>query len=130
MSESVTFHLNKLVRDKLPDAMRQMGQEPEVKTLSGEELQRALIAKVGEELAELDPDSPEYKKELADLKQAVIDLIALSDPDEIERLRLEMLEKKGGFETGAYISRLTLRPDDEWIEYYRREPQKYPEENA
>ena len=44
----VSFRLDKLVRGKLPEMMREMGQEPEVTVREGEDLQRALIAKVAE----------------------------------------------------------------------------------
>lgn len=123
-----TFGLNKLVRDKLPAMMRAMGQEPEVVTLEGEELQRALIVKVGEELAELDPSLPSYQKELADLLQSVKDLIAVSANEaKVEELRQADLKKRGGFLTGQYIASLHLVANDEWVAYYRREPNKYPE---
>ncbi len=124
----VTFGLHKLVRDKLPAMMREMGQEPEVVTLEGEELQQALIAKVGEELAELDPNAPSYQKELADLSQAVKDLIAVSGGEaKVEELRQADVQKRGGFLTGQYIASLHLAADDEWVAYYRREPNKYSE---
>ena len=129
MSEiKVTFGLHKLVRDKLPAMMREMGQEPEVVTLEGEELQQALIAKVGEELAELDPNALSYQKELADLLQAVKDLIAVSgDEAKVEELRQADVQKRGGFLAGQYIASLHLAADDKWVAYYRREPNKYPE---
>ncbi len=124
----VTFGLNKLVRDKLPEIMREMGQEPEVVTLEGWELQRALIDKVREELAELDPDAPSYQKELADLLQAVQDLIAASgDEAKVEELRQADIKNRGGFLAGQYIASLRLAAGDEWIAYYRSEPDKYPE---
>lgn len=124
-----TFHLNKLVRGKLPDIMHDRGQDPEVTKLEGDALINALIAKVAEELAELEPGDPSLAKELSQVKQAINDLIELSTGDqEIERLRLEDLKRRGGFTEGMYISRLHLQPDDEWVAYYRKEPEKYPEE--
>ena len=96
--------------------------------LEGEDLQRALIAKVAEEVAELDPNDPSYQKELADLLQAMKDLIAVSGGEAvIERLRQADEERRGGFLAGQFIARLQLEPDDRWVEYYRREPKKYPE---
>ena len=128
MNERIVFGLNKLVRDKLPDMMREVDQEPEVVTLAGIDKVRALIAKVAEEVAELDPESSSYTKELSQVKQALMDLIeSSSDPEVIEELRLGDLERRGGFLDGQYITTLSLSPDDEWVEYYRREPEKYPE---
>lgn len=129
MSEKrVTFTLNKIVRDKLPEMMHDMGQEPEVTQLEGDELVRALIKKVGEELAELDPTDPSYQKELSEVKQALIDLIAVSGGDDaIEALRLADLEKRGGFADGQFVTDLHLAQDDPWVEYYRRTPDRYKE---
>ncbi|MEO5948931.1 MAG: nucleoside triphosphate pyrophosphohydrolase [Candidatus Saccharimonas sp.] len=124
----VTFGLNKLVRDKLPDMMRELGQEPEVTRLETKAHVRELIAKVIEEAQELDPNDPKYLNELADLKQVISDLIELSGvPDEVERLRQEDLAKRGGFLTGQYIGALHLPHDDPWIGYYRKDPKRFPE---
>lgn len=127
--QRVTFQLYKLVRDKLPEMMREMGQEPEVTKLAGDDRVRALIAKVTEELAELDPQDSSFTKELSQVKQALVDLIEVSGgDDEIERLRLEDLEKRGGFHEGLFVSKLHLSADDPWVGYYRKEPKKYHEE--
>lgn len=126
--QRITFHLDKLVRDKLPAMMEELGQEPEVRQLSNEELVRALIAKVAEELAELNPEEPDFKKELSQVLQAVLDLIELTDTNgEVEQLRQQDLAKRGGFLDGQYISALHLRPDDPWVNYYRKDPVKNKE---
>lgn len=128
MHDKVVFRLNKLVRDKLPNMMEELGQLPEVTTLSGLELKQALIRKIAEELSELDPEADDYQKELADLNQAVKDLNEISGGEEtIEAIRHELLDKKGGFRSGQYITNLALSRDDEWVEYYREEPERYPE---
>jgi predicted house-cleaning noncanonical NTP pyrophosphatase (MazG superfamily) len=128
MTERVTFGLNKLVRDKLPETMQAIGQEVELTPLDPASHADALRAKVAEELAELDPASDSYARELADLKQAILDLIELSgDAEEVERLRLADLEKRGGFLAGHYIAQVYLQPDDPWVEYYRKDPKRYPE---
>lgn len=126
--KTISFTLNKIVRDKLPDMMRDIGQEPEVSELKGEDLVRALIAKVGEELSELDPTDPSYQKELSEVKQAIVDLIEISGGDDvIEELRLTDLEKRGGFARGQFVSTLHLTAEDPWVEYYRRTPERYKE---
>ncbi len=127
-NDLVEFRLDKLVRDKLPDMMRELGQNPYVTTLHGIDHVRALIAKVAEELAELDPNDESFYKELSQVKQALMDLVALTTADdEIEQLRLDDLEKRGGFSAGYFVATLQLQPDDPWVEYYRKEPKKYRE---
>lgn len=123
----ITFALKKLVRDKLPETMVAVGQEPEVTQLHGEELKAALIAKVAEELAELDPASPSYTSELADVLQALEDLLSISDEQAVRALQAEHFAKRGGFAGGYYIATLALKASDRWVEYYRSNPQKYPE---
>ncbi len=128
VEKRVTFTLNKLVRDRLPDSMRELGQDIELVSLEGKQHIDALIAKVGEELTELDPTSDTYLKELADLKQAMLDLIELTrEPQQVEELRINDLEIRGGFLTGSYITDLHLMPDDPWIAYYRQDPVRFPE---
>lgn len=48
----------------------------------------------------------------------------------IEELRQEDFERRGGFLDGAYVTQLSLKPDDPWVEYYRNEPTKYPESQS
>lgn len=127
--ERVTFHLDKVVRDDLPRQMRELGQEPEMTQLRGDDYVRAMIAKVAEELAELDPDDPSFLKELSQVQQALTDLIeGTGEADEVERLRLADLAVRGGFSEGWYVSKLHLKPDDPWVEYYRKHPEKNREE--
>lgn len=93
----VTQH-NKLVRDRIPEIIRAKGNECKCSTLSEAEYLRALDAKLGEELAEyLESKSME---ELADLME-VIRAVAVargSSPEEVERIRADKAEKRGGFE--------------------------------
>lgn len=129
MAKRIVFHLNKLIRTKLLDVIVGLGQEPEVKVLEGKDKIRAIIVKIIEEAQELDPDSPSYSEELADVLQAVTDLVDESEED-VEAIRLSKLAEKGGFRQGIFISKLALKPNDKWVDYYRKEPQKYPEEKS
>jgi hypothetical protein len=36
-------------------------------------------------------------------------------------------EERGGFTKAYYIGKLTLNADDPWVEYYRKEPKRFPE---
>ena len=108
--------------------MFSLGQEPEVLKLTGEDLRQKMVDNLLEEVAELDPSSSSFYEELADVKQATEDLLTLVDGEEVERLRLEKREERGDFSDGFYISKLVLDSNDEWVEYYRREPEKYKEE--
>ncbi len=131
MSARVIFYLGKLIRDKLPAMMRDMGQRPEVTKLTGDSLVAALTNKLVEESKELDPRSPKFLQELSEVTQVLHDLLDTLDArDEVERLRQADFARRGGFSDGQYISTLSLAENDEWVEYYRKEPKKYPEKGA
>ncbi len=111
--------------------MRDMGQEPRATRLTGDALVEALTNKLVEESKELDPRSPKFLQELSEVTQVLHDLLDTLDArDEVERLRQADLARRGGFGNGQYISTLSLSEDDEWVEYYRKDPEKYPEEGA
>ena len=88
---------NKLVRDRIPEIIRQKGGECTTRILSDEEYMHALDTKLGEELADyLDSHSPEA---LADLLEVIYACAALQDlcPADLEQIRAEKAEKRGGF---------------------------------
>lgn len=127
------FYLNKLVRDGVVDNMREMGQTPHVRQLTPPERARELIHKFIEEatelLAAMDREGGQPKVELADLKQLYIDCAAalgMTDA-EIEEARAARYAKVGGFAKGLFVEALDLPEGDTWIEYYRKEPERFVE---
>ena len=133
-----TFHLNKLVRAKLPRICKELGQTIESKRIVGKELELALISKLHEEVAELEATGRLEPKELADILQVVRDsaIASGSSPEELETLRLErekdrgplVVVKENGIPTGVYLSKVVCQEDDPWTTYYRQEPERFPEE--
>ncbi len=126
-----TFTFNKLVRNKLPDLYEQLGQQIVSRRLVGAELLRAYRSKFIEEASELPIDGDREKtiQELADLDQLKQDmqvLLSITD-EEVEAARRSKFEAKGGFSEGIFVETITLRENDEWVEYYRSEPDKYSE---
>ena len=89
---------NKLVRDRIPEIIRQNGSECDTRTLDQHEFQHHLKIKLKEEVAEyLDSDSVD---ELADIMEVLHALAAVHgvDAGELERLRQEKAEARGGFQ--------------------------------
>lgn len=127
------FRFNKLVRDKLPRMYAELNQKIVTRRLTGPELLQALQNKLMEEAAEIPFEKgarDEIVSEIADLEQVIDDMkvaAGISD-DEVRLAKLKKLEKKGGFSEGVYVDSIELEDGDEWVEYYRREPKKYPEE--
>lgn len=128
-SEGASFMLDKLVRDGIAADMLARGQKPQVTQVQGADKLNALIKKIQEEAAELDPRGEDLLTELADLAEAIRQT-ALEmgwSTDRIEFARQERFEKQGGFAGGHYVGRIDLPPGDPWIAYYRQRPGRYPE---
>lgn len=128
-----TFRFNKLVRDKLPAIYEKLDQRITGRHLNGLALLKALQDKLIEESAEIPFENNNIESiidELADVEQVMDDIkakLAISDV-EIEKAKQRKLAKKGGFSNGIFVESIELKDDDEWVEYYRRESEKYKEE--
>ena len=89
---------NKLVRDRIPEIIEASGASCKTEILSDEEYLKMLDAKLDEELAEYHKDK--NIEELADMLE-VIRAAAVARGytlDELERVRAEKAEERGGFE--------------------------------
>lgn len=87
----------KLVRDKIPQVIRDAGAEPVVRVADAEEYRILLRAKLVEEVEEF--LASEDPKELADVLEV---LLALADDlgvdrDGLEKLRMVKASERGGF---------------------------------
>jgi predicted house-cleaning noncanonical NTP pyrophosphatase (MazG superfamily) len=124
------FILRKLVRDKIVDYQINRGQKPDYRILDAEEYVRELARKIAEEAQEI-PSAPEgkYAEELADVQQAVDDLrekLGVSS-EEVAQAQAAKNKKSGAFKKGLYVDTLEVPDGDEWVEYYRKEPDRFPE---
>jgi predicted house-cleaning noncanonical NTP pyrophosphatase (MazG superfamily) len=103
--KKITYH--KLVRDKIPDIIRQDGKICTYSILSDEDYLKLLDEKLNEELAEY--QESKSMEELADLLE-VIRAVAVargSSPEEIENIRREKAVKRGGFEKKILLEEVT-----------------------
>ncbi len=94
---------NKLVRDKIPEIIRNQGEIPNIRTLTGDEYTIALEQKLSEE-------TQEYLKErnleeLADILEVVYALAENLGYSQEQLLRAyeQKHEKRGGFRDGIYL---------------------------
>ena len=103
---------NKLVRDKIPEIIRQDGKEPVVRIMEKAEFVSELKAKLVEESNEVASaeDREHFIDELADVKEVLNALFATEEitEEEVELARVAKAEKRGGFE-----DRLMLEKVDE-----------------
>lgn len=126
------FTFNKLVRDKFRKIYDELGQKITTRLLTKSQLKEEIRRKIIEEAEELptaDTKNDVVVGEIADIQQALVDLKRAYgiDDDEIRQAMDAKYEKKGGFRDGLFVETIELRDDDEWVEYYRQQPYKYPE---
>jgi len=128
-----TFYFRKLVRDQV---LQRCLDDPKVRTeyhtLETSDFKKELIAKIHEEADEIpvvDEQSDDVLSEIADV-QAVIDALSESygySKQDIADAQAKKSAKNGAFEKQVYITKVDLDDDSEWIEYFRKSPEKYEE---
>lgn len=128
-----SFYFKKLVRDQV---LQRCLDDPKVKTeyhiLDVDEFKRELIAKIHEEANEIpvmDEKNDEVLSEIADV-QAVIDGLVEAygyTEKEVKTAQAKKIAKNGAFEKRAYIEKVDLDDDSEWVAYFRKSPEKYEE---
>lgn len=101
---------NKLVRDLIPNIIRESGSECDVRTLSEREFKRALVTKVVEEGQELMQASNKHEMidELGDLYEVIETLMMVYkiDKREIDNYRIKKNMTKGGFEDRVFLEKV------------------------
>lgn len=97
------YKYNKLVRDKIPQNIEALGKKCHYYVLNEEEYKKELDKKLLEEANEFIADhSPEEMADLIEVVEAIKKSHNLKN-EEIEKIRLEKKDKKGGFEEKIYL---------------------------
>ena len=98
---------NKLVRDLIPDIIKDSGNECRTRILSDKEYLKMLDAKLDEELAEYHQD--QNIEELADLLELIqaATIARGYTLEELESVRAEKAKKRGGFEKKIFLIDVT-----------------------
>lgn len=100
-------YYNKLIRDKIPEAMGRTGAAYETKRLSAKEFRKELLKKVGEEASAL-PRSDKKEDivpELADTLDVIDEIkrtYKITD-EEIRRAQKNARRRKGGFKKRLFL---------------------------
>lgn len=126
-----TFRFNKLIRDKLEEEYIRLHHVATYKKLNEDELLEALKQKIIEEANEIPVNGSreDVIGELADVAQVMEDIAIRFNvsADEINGAKQKKFDKKGGFHKGLFVEKVDVPEDDEWVEYYRKSPEKYEE---
>jgi len=96
----------KLVRDNIPNIIRQNGEEPIIEILDNERYKEELEKKLKEECNEvINAKGIDRIEELADLLEVMYSLIELENKalDEVEKVRIEKKLERGGFSKKIFL---------------------------
>ncbi len=124
------YKFGKLVRDKIVDHQLAAGAKPVYRTLDDTEHKSALVDKIIEEAREiLQASEADVAAEIADVQQAIDDLrekLGLSSA-KVTEMQAAKNEKNGAFKKGIYVEHVEVPPDDDWVAYYKKNADRYPE---
>lgn len=96
----VTKKYNKVVRDKIPEIIKSSGKNCNVKKLDDSEFLIQLEKKLVEELAEYQESKD--VEELADVLEVIYRISELKGVN-LDNIRQEKVEKRGGFEKNLFL---------------------------
>jgi predicted house-cleaning noncanonical NTP pyrophosphatase (MazG superfamily) len=93
----------KLVRDKIPDIIRQQGETPRIEILSDDAYLTELDKKLFEEMEEY--QGSKEPEELADILEVIYAICTARgySVDELYKMREEKLNKRGGFSKKIFL---------------------------
>jgi predicted house-cleaning noncanonical NTP pyrophosphatase (MazG superfamily) len=124
------FKFSKLVRDKIVDHQIASGAKPHFRQLNIDEHKQELVNKIVEEAKEITQATPgEIAAEIADVQQAVDDLKELYGltNEDITKAQGLKNDKNGAFQKGLFIDYVEVDANDQWVSYYRKNADRYPE---
>ncbi|MDP3748759.1 MAG: nucleoside triphosphate pyrophosphohydrolase [Phenylobacterium sp.] len=127
------FRVEKLIRDKLPQIMREQGLMVFDRRLDDAAYVAALKDKLVEEAHEARgaTDARDLTDELADLSEVILALAAAHSLtlDEIETRRLAKRAERGGFDDRVYNAAVEAETGLPAADYYLARPSQYPRED-
>ena len=124
------FTFNKIVRNRIPEAMRQGGTEIVDKQLTDEDTYQPLLDKLIEEAQEAKAATgADRADELADVRAVLQGIIAYSGVTHQEIATAEQAKatKYGDYTPAPYIASVAVTENDPWLQHYLESPDKYPE---
>lgn len=102
---------NKLVRDRIPEIIKNNGEEPIIEILNDKEYKNELEKKLYEEYLEVIESSGESRlEELADMISVIASLAKLEKKDlsDIINISTKKDEKRGSFDKKIYLKKVLI----------------------
>lgn len=125
----IRFRVEKLIRDGLPQMMRDQGLTVFCHRLDDAAFLAALKAKLIEEAQEAAAAAPdELLEELADVSEVLATLITAAglSPEAVESARLAKRAQRGGFDGRVHNEAVEGEADSPGVAYYLARPDQYP----
>ena len=124
------FKVGKLIRDHIPEIMRSKGILVHDRIMEHDEYIAELKTKLLEEAEEVKQalNIEELTEELADVLEVIQAFIKASGipSEQIEKIRLEKRNSKGGFERKVYGSHIEMEESHPEFAYFLNKAEKYP----
>jgi len=106
MNENNSIEYDKLIRDKIPEIIKDQGKRAVIEVLDADNYKRYLDLKLGEELKEyLEADNVEELADLVEVIYAILDYKAVSRED-FEKIRFSKVQKRGAFQKRLLLNRV------------------------
>lgn len=127
-----TFAFKKIIRDKLYQKLlhdndikinkKDLTKQEFIEKLKDKLIEESLEVKDAKELEEI-------KEELADVLEVIQGLIKIHNLnfEDIEKIRKNKFQEKGGFENPIYINSISVDNSHSNINYFLKRKEKYPE---
>ncbi len=131
MSQRYRFKVDKLIRDKLPQIMRESGVQLFERVMEEEEYLKRLKDKLLEEAKEVIASSSpkEIGEEMADLLEVMLALLKVYRIDfaKVSQTAEQKRAERGGFDGRIYSPLVEVGAAHPLLEYYRARPDQYRE---
>lgn len=102
------IHYDKLVRDRIPEIIRQAGKVPVTRLVTDKmELQQRLIDKLAEEMKEYrESASVEEIADILEVLQALVEQVHGMSWEQVREIQGRKWEERGGFRDGIVLERV------------------------
>jgi predicted house-cleaning noncanonical NTP pyrophosphatase (MazG superfamily) len=131
MIKNRCFKVDKLIRDKVPNYLRNRNVQTNERVMDHDEYLERLRNKLFEEAREVidAKNKEELTEELGDVLEV---MLAYSNENDIsfeavDKARIRKKNEYGGFEAKIYNASVELNSDDDYVNYFLSNPEKYPE---
>lgn len=106
MAEKNSIEYDKLIRDKIPQIIKDQGKREVIEVLDAVNYKRYLDLKLDEELKEyFEADNVEELADLVEVIYAILDYKGVS-PENFEKIRTSKVQKRGAFKKRLLLKKV------------------------